>query len=113
MARHSTTDCFQALADPSRREILMMLSKEKQSINSIADNFDISRPAVSRHIKVLYNAGFIVITDQGRERYCELDHSGFDEVKEWITFFEKYWTTQMKNLQTFLDKKAPQKKKKK
>lgn len=48
-----TVDYFQALADPGRREILMMVAKEKRSINAIADNFDISRPAVSKHIKIL------------------------------------------------------------
>lgn len=97
-------DYFQALADPSRREILMMLSKEKQSINTIADNFDISRPAVSKHIKILELAGFIMIKEQGRERYCELNADGFNEVKEWMNYFEKYWLNKMKNLDDYLKK---------
>jgi DNA-binding transcriptional ArsR family regulator len=106
-------DCFQALADPSRREILTMLSKEKQNINAIADNFNISRPAVSKHIKVLFSAGFITITEQGRERFCELNHTGFDEINEWISFFETYWTTKLKSLETFLNSKPSIRKSKK
>ncbi|KAA2239931.1 winged helix-turn-helix transcriptional regulator [Chitinophaga agrisoli] len=111
MANVKTADCFQALSDPSRREILLMLSKEKQNINAIADSFDISRPAVSKHIKVLYDAGFITITAQGRERYCELNQQGFDELKEWISFFEAYWTKRLKQLDTFLKTKHAKPKK--
>ena len=87
----STLDSFQAIADPSRREILMLLTKNKLSINSLAGNFDMSRPAVSKHVKVLYEAGLILIKDQGRERYCELKPDGFDEIKNWISFFEQFW----------------------
>jgi DNA-binding transcriptional ArsR family regulator len=112
MAKNKTTvDCFQALSDPNRREILMMLTKEKQNINAIADNFNISRPAVSKHIKVLYDSGFITITTQGRERYCELQQQGFDELKEWISFFEAYWTKELRRLENFLHAKHGRKKK--
>lgn len=106
-------DAFQTIADPSRREILMMLVKEKQNINTLADNFNISRPAVSKHIKVLYNAGFITITEQGRERFCELNPKGFDELKAWINFFEGYWMAKMKNLDAFLKANYASKKSKK
>lgn len=98
-------DPFQALADPSRREILRMLSKEKRSINSIAENFNISRTAVSKHVKILYENGFIEIEELGRERYCQLSQEGFNEIQEWINFFEKYWTKKMKNLEIYLNMK--------
>jgi DNA-binding transcriptional ArsR family regulator len=113
MTKNTYGDCFQALSDPSRREILMMLSKEKKSINTIADNFNISRPAVSKHIKVLQHSGFITITEQGRERYCELNQSGFNEIKEWIDFFENHWNTKLKKLELFLKKTHGNKKTKK
>jgi DNA-binding transcriptional ArsR family regulator len=96
------TDSFQALADPGRREILLMVAKEKRSINAIAQNFDISRPAVSKHIKILQNAGFINIEEKGRERYCVLNESGFLEIKQWIELFEEHWMAQMKSLESFL-----------
>ncbi|MBS1687447.1 MAG: winged helix-turn-helix transcriptional regulator [Bacteroidetes bacterium] len=105
-------DPFHAIADPGRRNILMMLTKEKLSINAIADNFDISRPAVSKHIKILYEAGFIAISEEGRERYCELSPKGFEEVKEWIVFFEQFWKQKMLNLEKLLIKRSNKKPKK-
>jgi DNA-binding transcriptional ArsR family regulator len=109
----SNYDSFMAIADPHRREILMMLSKEKQSINAIAENFDISRPAVSKHIKVLEYTGFVTIEEKGRERYCVLNPAGFHEIQDWIGYFESYWKTQFKNLEVFLKNHKPKKKKSK
>ena len=71
-----TLDAFQVIGDPSRRKMLMLLSKDSLTINSLADNFDMSRPAVSKHIKILHSAGFISIRDIGRERYCTLKKDG-------------------------------------
>lgn len=110
--RFTNYDSFLALADPTRREILMMLSKDARSINGIADNFNISRPAVSKHIKVLYTTGFITIENKGRERLCVLNQQGFNDVSEWINHFEDYWNSKMKNLDQFLSKRKPAKKKK-
>jgi DNA-binding transcriptional ArsR family regulator len=97
-------DPFQAIADPSRREILMLLTKEKLSINALAGNFEMSRPAVSKHVKVLYEAGLIAINDHGRERYCELKPDGFDQVKNWILFFDQFWREKLQNLENLLNK---------
>ena len=99
------TDPFQAIADNNRRQILMLLTDKKQSINSLADNFDISRPAVSKHIKVLHDAGFIQISEEGRERYCELNPAGFDEVKQWIVYFEQFWKEKLQNLENLLNQR--------
>ena len=101
-----TPDGFQAIADPSRRQMLMMLSKESMTINSIAGNFDMSRPAVSKHIKILYNAGFISIKDIGRERYCTLKQDGFDKVQDFINYFDKFWTSKLKKLEMILNNKS-------
>ena len=101
-----TLDAFQVIADPSRRQMLMMLSKDSMTINSIAENFDMSRPAVSKHVKVLYNAGFISITDIGRERHCVLKQDGFDEVQDFINYFDKFWTKKLNKLQTLLNSKS-------
>jgi DNA-binding transcriptional ArsR family regulator len=109
MAHTGEIDCFYALADPSRREILMLLAKEKQNINTLADRFTMSRPAVSKHIKVLTTAGFIAIKEQGRERYCELSPEGFEELQQWISFFEKYWTSQLQSLENFLNTRTAKK----
>src|SRR5882762_3068615 len=100
-----TLDTFQVIADPSRRQMLMLLSKESRTINNLADNFDMSRPAVSKHIKILYGAGFISIQDIGRERYCTLKKDGFDELQAWISYFDEFWASKLKKLETLLNNK--------
>lgn len=101
----SQLDIFQVIADSSRRQMLHLLSKEKMSINDLADNFDMSRPAVSKHIKVLHLAGFISIEDSGRERYCTLKKDGFDELQEWMDYYEQFWAGKMNDLSALLDTK--------
>ncbi len=101
-----TFDAFQVVADPSRRQMLQLLSKDNLTINALAENFDMSRPAVSKHIKIMYNAGFISITDIGRERYCTLKKDGFNELQNFINFFDKFWTTKLKKLETILNEKT-------
>lgn len=102
----STLDAFQVIGDPSRRKMLMLLSKDSLTINSLADNFDMSRPAVSKHIKILHSAGFISIHDIGRERYCTLKKDGFEEVNDWLSYFDKFWTSKLKKLEALLNKKT-------
>lgn len=99
-------DVFQAIGDPSRRHILKLLSKESLPINSLVGNFDMSRPAVSKHIKILCDAGFISIEDIGRERYCTLKKEGFSELQKWINFFDGFWNEKLKKLEMLLDKKS-------
>ncbi|MBK7233440.1 MAG: winged helix-turn-helix transcriptional regulator [Saprospiraceae bacterium] len=104
--RAQSYDAFQVIADPSRRQILTMLSKDSMTINSLAENFDMSRPAVSKHIKILYTAGFISITDIGRERHCVLKQDGFNEVQDFINYFDKFWDHKLRKLQMILNNKA-------
>lgn len=101
-----TLDTFQVIADASRRQMLMMLSKNNMTINALAENFDMSRPAVSKHVKILYNAGFISITDIGRERYCTLKQDGFNELQNFINYFDKFWTSKLKKLESLLSNKV-------
>ena len=100
-----TLDAFQVIADPSRRQILKLLLKDSLTINSLAENFEMSRPAVSKHIKILHSAGFISIQDIGRERHCILKKEGFNELQEWINYFDKFWASKLKKLETLLNKK--------
>jgi DNA-binding transcriptional ArsR family regulator len=99
-------DAFQVIADASRREMLMLLSKNSLTINGLAENFDMSRPAVSKHIKIMYNAGFISIKDIGRERYCTLKQDGFSALQEFIDYFDKFWISKLKKLETILNNKS-------
>ena len=103
-----TLDPFQVIADPSRRQMLQLLSENSLTINSLAENFDMSRPAVSKHVKILYGAGFISIQDIGRERHCTLKRDGFDALQEWINYFDKFWITKLKKLENILNQKSKQ-----
>jgi DNA-binding transcriptional ArsR family regulator len=104
-----TPDVFQVVSDPSRRQMLKLLSRDSLTINSIAENFDMSRPAVSKHIKIMYKAGFISIKDIGRERYCILRQDGFNEILDFISYFDNFWTSRLKKLETMLNTKAIEK----
>ncbi|MDQ3017970.1 MAG: metalloregulator ArsR/SmtB family transcription factor [Bacteroidota bacterium] len=100
-----TLDAFQVIGDPSRRKMLMLLSNDNLTITNIAEHFDMSRPAVSKHIKILHSAGFISIKDIGRERYCTLKQDGFVELKDWMSFFDGFWNSKLKKLENLLNKK--------
>src|ERR1700744_1297448 len=102
-----TLDAFQVIGDPSRRKMLMLLSEDILTINNLAENFDMTRPAVSKHIKILYNAGFISIQDIGRERHCALKQDGFNALHEWLKYFDQFWTSKLKKLEILLNNKLP------
>ena len=87
--------------------MLMLLSADSLTINSLADNFDMSRPAVSKHIKILQTAGFISIQDIGRERFCTLKKDGFEELQGWLSYFDQFWTSKLKKLENLLNNKLP------
>jgi len=101
-----TLDAFKVIADPSRRQMMRLLSKDSMTINALAENFDMSRPAVSKHIKIMHIAGFISITDIGRERYCTLKQDGFDELQDFINYFDKFWVSKLKKLEAILNNKS-------
>jgi len=96
-------DTFQVIGDPSRRKMLILLSTDSLTINSLAENFEMSRPAVSKHIKIMEAAGFISIEDIGRERVCTLKQEGFIELQQWISFFDQFWTSKLKKLETLMN----------
>src|SRR3984957_11573080 len=104
--RTQTLDAVQVIAEPSRSQMMLLLSKDSMTINALAENFDMSRPAVSKHIKIMYHAGFISITDIGRERYCTLKQDGFNELQDFINYFDKFWTSKLKKLESILNNKS-------
>jgi DNA-binding transcriptional ArsR family regulator len=99
-------DVFQVIADPSRRQMLQLLSRDSMTINALAENFDISRPAVSKHVKIMHQAGFISIRDVGRERHCTLKRDGFEELQEFIDYFDKFWASRLKKLDSLINSKG-------
>ena len=111
MAMYSRRDVFQAIADPTRREIIQLIAGQSLNLNSIADNFNVSRPAISQHIKILVECGLIVIEKQGRERFCEARLQQLDEVSSWIERYRQIWAEQFDALDNLLEKmKKPSRK---
>ena len=96
-------DVFQAIADPTRREILNMIAYQSLNLNSVAENFTVSRPAISKHIKILTECGLIVITQQGRERYCQARMEKLNEVSKWVEQYREFWTKKLDALGAFLE----------
>lgn len=84
-------DVFQAIADPNRRAILGMLAESQLNLNQVAENFDITRSAVSQHMKILTECGLVVIHQKGRERYCEAKMEKLSEISEWLDQYKKFW----------------------
>lgn len=95
-------DVFQAIADPNRRAILGLLVKQRLTLNGVADNFRISRPAVSRHIKILAECGLVVVRKQGRERYCEVRPDKLTEVSDWVEQYRQLWEQRFDRLDKLL-----------
>lgn len=96
-------DVFQALADPNRRKILGLLAKQRLTLNGVADKFRISRPAVSRHIKILRECGLVDVVPRGRERYCEVRFDKLDEVSDWVEQYRRIWEQRFDRLDELLE----------
>ena len=96
-------DVFQAIADPTRREILDILSTQELNLNAVAGHFEVSRPAISRHVKILSECGLIEITRSGRQRYCKARPGKLHEVADWVDKYKKFWSAKLDALDTYLN----------
>ncbi|WP_026628915.1 ArsR/SmtB family transcription factor [Dyadobacter alkalitolerans] len=95
-------DVFQAIADPTRRQIISLIAHKSMNLNAIADNFEISRPAISQHIKILTECGMVVIRQEGRERFCEAKLDGLSEVSNWVDQYKQFWNEKFDSLGSYL-----------
>jgi DNA-binding transcriptional ArsR family regulator len=96
-------DVFQAIADPTRRQIIGLLAKQTLPVNAIADSFDVSRQAISLHLKILSECGLLVIKQQGRERYCEAKFKKLHEVSDWVEQYRFFWEKRMDRMESIVD----------
>jgi len=103
-------DVFQAIADPTRRQIISMISKNPLNVNAVAQKFDMSRQAVSLHVKILEECGLIVLKQQGRERFCEARLEKLGEVSHWVEQYKQHFEQKLDSLEKYLDKLQKQKK---
>ncbi len=104
MEMEARRDVFQAIADPTRRQIIGMVTQQPLTLNTIAEKFDVTRQAVSLHVKILHECGLISIKQQGRERYCEAKLEGLSEVSVWIEQYKKHWENKLDALESYLAK---------
>lgn len=102
MSIEARRDVFQAIADPTRRQIINLIANQSMNLNSIAENFDISRPAISQQIKILADCGLILIKQQGRERICEAKLEILSEVSNWLEQYKQFWEARFDKLGSLL-----------
>ena len=105
----SRRDVFQAIADPTRREIIRLLAGKPQNLNAIADRFDVSRQAISLHVKILEECGVLAVTKEGRERLCVVQPEKLAEVSQWLEPFRQLWEDRFAQLDKLLTDLNPDK----
>jgi DNA-binding transcriptional ArsR family regulator len=96
-------DVFQAIADPTRRRIIGMLANETLNLNAIADNFDMSRQAISLHIKILIECGLVTVRQEGRERFCQAKFEQLGEVSVWAEQYRQFFERKFDSLEMYLN----------
>jgi DNA-binding transcriptional ArsR family regulator len=94
---------FSALADPTRRAILARLSQGETSVTKLAEPFEMTQPAVTKHLKVLENAGLITRSRQAQWRPCKLAAAPLRDVSEWLEQYRKFWEESFDRLESYLE----------
>ncbi|MFY0638009.1 ArsR/SmtB family transcription factor [Maricaulis maris] len=89
---------FRALADPTRRSILLMLAERDRTVGEVASRFDMTRPAVAKHLKVLGDGGLVTVEARGRERINRLNPEPLAQVAQWVARFEVFWDERLATL---------------
>jgi DNA-binding transcriptional ArsR family regulator len=101
------TDVFSALASPVRRSLLTMLAERPQTVNELASRFDMRRPSVSEHLRVLRETGLVREQRAGRTRVYDVDAQPLHDVVEWLESFEDFWQSRVHALRGMLDDDRP------
>jgi len=96
-------DVFQAIADPVRREIIDLLAKEQLTVNTIAEHFDISRPAISKHLRILRECGLLKTIPKGRKRYCIIIPEELSTVSGWVNQHRQLWEPKLDAFENYLE----------
>lgn len=99
-------DVFGAISHPARRRMLDLLLEADRSVNTIAGYFEMSRPAVSQHLRILLDAGLVTEHRQGRERRYHLVPERLGPVRDWIAHYERFWDDRLQRLQKLLANKS-------
>jgi DNA-binding transcriptional ArsR family regulator len=94
---------FRAVADPTRREILDLLRSGRSTVGDLAANFRTSRPAISKHLRLLQSAGLVVSRKRGNTRVCELNAKPLQRIGDWLSDYEAFWGDQLRNLKHYVE----------
>ena len=105
-------DVFQAIADPVRRDIIDLISDEPLTVNEVAENFDISRPAISKHLKILNECGLISFETRGRERFCRINTENLIPAFLWVEKYHKQWRERIDSFENYINELKSKKDKK-
>ncbi len=97
-------DVFQAIADPTRREIIKILSDRHSNLNDLISNFHISRPGVVKHVRILQECGLIKIEKKGREKICYAHLDNLGEIALWVHQYRRFWNQRLDKLEELLKK---------
>jgi DNA-binding transcriptional ArsR family regulator len=109
MVKHGSASLdavFSALADPTRREILKRLSEGEATVTELAAPFEMSLPAVSKHLGVLEDAGLLVREKEGRVRHCRMIAEPMQDAVEWIARYGRFWEVQFDSLGEYLSESS-------
>lgn len=105
-------DIFQAIADPTRRAIIALIALQAMTPNALAEHFDTTRQAISKHLKILTECELVTQEHQGREIYYRLEIEKMKEIDEWLEQYRKIWETRYSQLDDLLAKVKKQEKEK-
>lgn len=112
MARLATTsDVFNAIAEPQRRQILNLLAQGELSVNEIVEALRLKQPQVSKHLRVLREVGLVSVREAGQQRFYQLNSAALKPVHDWVKPFEHLWSERFDRLATYLNEIQTQEKK--
>lgn len=97
-------DIFRAIADPTRRAILSLLSAGELTVGDVAERFDMTRPAVAKHLKILSDGGLIAVEAKGRKRVNRLNAAPLKQVADWVSHFDAFWDDKLDALKQEVEK---------
>ena len=104
-SRRQHNAVFRAISDPTRREILGILRGGQQTVGGIAENFRMSRPAISKHLRLLHAAGLVVTEKRGTASVCSLDAKPLRVIDDWLHDYEMFWSESLKSLKKYMEEK--------
>ncbi|HEX3369233.1 MAG TPA: metalloregulator ArsR/SmtB family transcription factor [Candidatus Cybelea sp.] len=102
--QRSTDDLFKALADPTRREILALLRERSRSVGDLAANFYTSRPAISKHLRILRDAALVKDARSGASRLCELNAAPLERLEAWLRDYKRFWDHSLARLKAHVER---------